>query len=171
MNPIKKDKGLFVAGGLCALLIISGAIAYYNGQNAGGGSTNDSSSSLSSSSTITRSQVAKSTQAQANAYSVQSVAEVYAAENVYYPATAAEFMSYNKTISLPKGINVLPDSKLSPINADNGTDSVAWSCLKTCTNATGGKITYWDYKTNAISTQIIYTGDADDSSTFVNPVD
>ena len=149
---------------LIGLLIGGGVIAYYIGTN-----SNKPADNIIVPLSLTPAQISRATKAQSNAESVQSVAEIYAADNGYYPGSAEDFMSYSQTTRLPSGITVLPDSDRSPIDAGNGTDHVAWSCLKTCNNSTGGKITYWDYRTNAISTNVLYVGKANASSTFVYP--
>ncbi len=110
-----------------------------------------------------------SNRALANAQTVQNLAEIYAADNGYYPAVAATFMTYNGTAKLPSGITVLPGTVISPLNPTNGKTNVTWACLTTCTKTTGGKITFWDFTTNTVSTSIVYVGAATHSSTFVAP--
>ena len=155
----KMDKR-FLTGGIFVLLIISGLLVYY------GGSYINQSFIHGDSTTVTKdsSQNAKFVQAWANAEDVRSFVANYADKNTYYPASVAEITSKSTT-----RVKVLADADVSPINADNGLDYVAWACLKTCVNTTGGRITYWDYKTNAVSTNVLYVGDANVSSTFVNP--
>ena len=157
---IKKDKGILLAIIIVLILIVGGASAYYLAANDKKSVGNV---------TLAQSLIAKSATAQSNAQSVVSVAEIYAVESDYYPASAAAFMSNNQTTKVPIGITVLSDANTSPINADNGLDHVAWACLKTCVNTTGGRITYWDYKTDSIAKNVYYVGDANASSTFVYP--
>ncbi|MEI7918030.1 MAG: hypothetical protein WCH58_01485 [Candidatus Saccharibacteria bacterium] len=104
-----------------------------------------------------------------NAQTVSNVAEVYFADSGFYPASAIDLMNGDSTSQVPKGITIMPGAEPSPLNATNGTDHVTWSCLVTCTETKGGKITYWDYTTSAVSTDVIYAGDATVHSTFVNP--
>jgi prepilin-type N-terminal cleavage/methylation domain-containing protein len=114
---------------------------------------------------------AKNTKAQSNAQSVQNVAEVYAADNLagngYYPATAAAFASYTGATRLPAGLSVVPQS--TALTTTNGDSTVTWACLTSCTNPTGGRITYFNFSTGAASETIVYVGAASASGTFANP--
>ncbi len=111
---------------------------------------------------------AKTTKAQTNANAVQKVAEAYNADNNVYPPTIAAFSS-GTTAKLPAGVSVV-SAAATPfgLTSGNGTSSVSYQCKASCTNSTGGRIQYWDYTTNAVSTTVIYVGDATSSDpTFV----
>ena len=108
---------------------------------------------------------ANTTKAQTNAASAQKVAEAYNADNGRYPGLTSDFSSGTST-KLPAGITVSP----SPPTASNGTTNVRWEYVgSSATSATGGRIRYWDFTTNALSTTIIYVGDATSGSTFTVP--
>jgi len=114
-------------------------------------------------------QKANTTKAQTNAQSAQTIAEVYAAEENHYPELAASFGLYAGSAKLPAGITVVPGAATTPLTAGNGLTTITWACLTNCTSATGGKITYWDFSTGAVSTTIIYVGAAKSGDTFVYP--
>ena len=129
-------------------------------------------------------QKANSTKALSNAQSVQNVAEVYAAENNVYPATAAAFAAYSGVSRLPASITVVPGSTgtagafTTPtpatlwgttINPNNFDSTVTWSCLTSCTNTLGGRITYYDFTAAAQASEVIYVGQANSTSDFVAP--
>jgi len=122
-------------------------------------------------------QRANTTRSQSNATSVQSVAEEYAADNSYYPATTGAFTTGSTTTKLPAGITVivgLPGvagvfTGTEPLTSVNGLTSIGWACLTTCTNTTGGRLTYWDFTTGARSTTVVYVGAATVAGTFVSP--
>ncbi|MEP7204971.1 MAG: prepilin-type N-terminal cleavage/methylation domain-containing protein [Candidatus Saccharibacteria bacterium] len=110
---------------------------------------------------------ANTTRAQTNGVQTQKVAEMYNAENSRYPASIAEFNS-GTIAKLPTGITLVGGQTgtgtvpTGPINvtAANGATTVGYSCLVSCTNSAGGRITYWDFSTNAQSLNIIYVGAA-----------
>ena len=112
-------------------------------------------------------QKANTTKAQANAQSAQSVAEVIAADNSgIYPSDFADFTAGSSTTKLPAGITVIDDGDVV-LSSSNGTTNVTWECLTSCTDPAGGKITYWDFSTGAVSTNVIYVGTADSGDSFV----
>ena len=112
-------------------------------------------------------QKANTTKAQANAQSVQSVAEVIAADSSgIYPSTFANFTTGSDTTKLPAGITVIDDVN-DTLDSSNGATTVTWECLTDCTDPAGGRIRYWDFTTNALSTTIIYVGTADSGDSFV----
>jgi prepilin-type N-terminal cleavage/methylation domain-containing protein len=110
---------------------------------------------------------AKTTQAQSNANSAQSVAEAMNADNGSYPATAASFATGSTSTRLPSGMSVVPQS--TALTSGTGQTTVTWACLTSCTTPTGGRITYWDYTTGAVSTTIVYVGAGTVGGTYVNP--
>jgi len=112
-------------------------------------------------------QKANTTKALTNAQAAQTVAEVYAADNGYYPATAAAFATGSATTKMPASVTVVPQS--TALTTSNGDDTVTWACLTSCTTTTGGRITYFDFSTGLVSTTIIYVGAATSGGTFVNP--
>jgi prepilin-type N-terminal cleavage/methylation domain-containing protein len=121
---------------------------------------------------------ANTTKAQTNAVAVKKVAEAYNADTGRYPATIAEFTTGSTSTKLPSGVTVvagLPGTSgttftgTEPTNATNGTTTVSYACLLTCTNSTGGRITYWDFTAGARGT-VIYVGAANATSgAFVAP--
>ncbi len=106
-----------------------------------------------------------------NAASVKSVAEAMNADNGFYPALAVgTSANYGLTggsasTKLPSGVTVVPDAATSPITSASGTATVAYACLTTCTNSTGGRIAYWDPVNAAIN--YVYVGAA--SGTLTTP--
>ncbi len=114
---------------------------------------------------------ANTSKAQANAVSVQKVVEAFNADNSMYPALAASgtnsIGTYNGSTRLPAGVTIVPDAATSPVNSTNGTSTVAYACLTSCTNSTGGRITWWSF--TAPGLQYIYVGAAASGGTFVYP--
>lgn len=110
---------------------------------------------------------ANTTKAQTNAASVQKVAEAFNADEGHYPEVTGDFTTGSDSTKLPSGITVLDEN--DGLSSSNGTTSVTWECLTACTNTTGGRITYWDFGTAAVSTDIIYVGAATSGGTFVEP--
>jgi len=110
---------------------------------------------------------------QANATSVQSVAEAMNADNGFYPAlavgTSANFglTGGSTSTKLPSGVTVVPDAATSPIVSTSGTATVAYACYLTCTSSTGGRITYWDPVAGAKA--YIYVGSAVSGGTWAYP--
>lgn len=112
--------------------------------------------------------------AQANANAARSVAEAFNADNGFYPALAGTgtngLMAGSASTQIPSGLTVVPDALSSPITATNGLNTVAYSCLTTCTASTGGRITWWDYGAGgAGALAYIYVGAATSGGTFVYP--
>ena len=129
---------------------------------------------------------ANTTKALSNAQAVQTVAEIYNADNGYFPGTVGAFATGSTTTKLPSGVTVVPglggaagaftggaaaETTLwgTTITAANLGKTVTWECLTTCTNPTGGRITYYDFTTGARSTNIIYVGSGSSAGTFVIP--
>jgi type IV pilus assembly protein PilA len=123
---------------------------------------------------------ANSSKAQANAESAQKVGEAMNADNGFYPAlavgtgstsTTSGFSGGSTSTKLPSGMSVVPGTAttaspaLTPITAANGTNTVAYECLTTCTSATGGWIQYWNFSTGAVN--YVYLGSA--SGTLTTP--
>jgi type IV pilus assembly protein PilA len=106
---------------------------------------------------------AKTTKAQANASQVQKIAEAFYADNSRYPGTRAEFT--NAVTSLPAGVTLLITT--TTLSATNGENSIDYDLVGTSANATGGRVRYWDFTTNALATTVIYLGGATSGSTFV----
>ena len=131
-------------------------------------------------------QKANTTKAQSNAASVQSVAEIYANENTVYPVTTGAFAS-TTAAKLPTGVTIalgMAGTIASPTGTntlaalgttDLKTTTVTWACsggtaaAGNCAGNTGGKITYWDFTTGLVSTNVLYVGAATSASTFFTP--
>ena len=125
---------------------------------------------------------ANTTKAQSNAQSVQAVAEVYFTENSKYPALTTDFAS-TVAAKLPSGVSIAVGfpgtagaftgtmSTLwgTTITSANFSTTVTWACLTTCTNTTGGRITYYDFSTATQSTTVVYVGAGSVAGTFVAP--
>ena len=108
---------------------------------------------------------AKSTKAQANAAQVQKIAEAYFADNSVYPGSVANFSS--GVAKLPTGVTLLTSTTTR--RSSNGENSSDYDYVgASSTTATGGRIQYFDFGTNAVSTTVIYLGGATSGSTFVN---
>jgi len=119
---------------------------------------------------------ANSSKAQANAESAQKVAEAMNADNGYYPALAGStgcvlaaaptttcFALGSTSTKLPSGMTVIPSAATPTITASNGTNTVAYACLTTCSSATGGYIAYWNFTSGAVN--YVYVGNASGSAT------
>lgn len=109
---------------------------------------------------------ANTTKAQTNAANVQKVAEAMNADNGSYPRLTTDFTTGSTSTKLPGGIvlfiagntttNATPD-------ASNGLTNVWYQYCGTVAApaagaATGGRIQYWDFTTNALSTNVVYVG-------------
>ena len=108
---------------------------------------------------------AKTSSAQSNAQSVQSVAEAVNAEKGAYPTTIAEFSPANIITKLPIGLTLL-------LNGDdptkiNGEKSIKYEfcgsvAVPTAAQATGARISYFDFSANngagAVSSTVILLG-------------
>jgi prepilin-type N-terminal cleavage/methylation domain-containing protein len=116
---------------------------------------------------------ANNTKAQANAASVQKVAEAFNADNGRYPATVAEFTTNPATTpstKLPSGVTVISGlagtsgtvftgtDPLIAITAANKASTITYACFVSCTSSTGGRITYWDFTTGAQAATTIFVG-------------
>ena len=110
---------------------------------------------------------ANATKAQTNAANTQKVAEAMNADNGYYPATAASFATGSTSAKEPTAITVIPDAAATTVNASNGLTTVAYACLTSCTNSTGGRIAWWDFSASA--PKYVYVGSGSSSGTFVYP--
>ena len=110
---------------------------------------------------------ANGTKAQTNGANTQKVAEAMNADTGSYPATAASFATGSTSTKEPSGITVIPDAATSTVNGTNGLTTVAYSCLTTCTNPTGGRIAWYNFATSTVN--YIYVGSATSAGTFVYP--
>ena len=108
---------------------------------------------------------ARTAQAQSNANSVRQVADIYYTDNGYYPATLVAFASGSTTTKLPSSVSVI--SELTTLDATNGQTAISWACTDSCSNATGGRIQYWNFTSSA--KVVIYVGAATSGSTFTRP--
>jgi len=103
---------------------------------------------------------AKTAQAQSNAGSVQSVAEVYYAEQMKYPSTVATDFAATVAAKIPNGITVLTGAQVLTTNKVPtevhyeycGLDDTA------STGAFGARYRFWDSQTSLVSTTILYSG-------------
>ncbi len=103
--------------------------------------------------------------AESNAGDVLAYVQQFFKEKGYYPSSAADFVS-TSTNKLPFDIKIV--TKRSDLNGTNGDSVVVWECVTSCDDAAGGRISYWDFKTNAVSTGTYYVGTAEAGSTFVS---
>jgi len=104
---------------------------------------------------------ARSAKAQSNAETARTVTEMMNAEKGYYPRTTSDYLSGK----LPS--DIIPS--VSNPTVDNGLTTFRWEYSGPLSAPTGGRITYWDYTTNAISTTVFYVGSANSDSKFVTP--
>jgi len=127
---------------------------------------------------------ANNSKSQNNAQTALSVAETYFADNAsptpgYYPATVTQFMTGGTIAKIPSGMTILVGSAgtsgtqfaTTDLTAANGGSSIGWACTSAagCASALGGRITYWDFTTNARSTTVLYVGNATATSVFYAP--
>jgi len=110
---------------------------------------------------------ANNTKAISNADSVQKVAETYNADLGHYPGLTTDFTTGSTSAKLPASLTV---SRLAP-TPGNGLTTVQWEYVGVAGATTGGRITYWDFTTGAVSTAVtsVYVGSATSGSTFVVP--
>ena len=128
---------------------------------------------------------ANTTKALSNAQSAQNVGEIYFADQGKYPILTTDF-SAGTTAKLPTGVTIAlgqagtiasptGTEPLTLLTAANKAVTVTYACsggtasAGACTGATGGKITYWDFSTSAVSTNVLYLGAATSASTFFTP--
>jgi prepilin-type N-terminal cleavage/methylation domain-containing protein len=124
---------------------------------------------------------ANATKAQTNGANSQKVAEAYNADNNIYPATAALLNAGSTSVKMPSGVTAVPDtgSATTPWasswvgsgaagTSTDGLTRVSYACLTTCTNSTGGRISYWDFVGSAV--KYIYVGAASVAGPFVYPL-
>jgi prepilin-type N-terminal cleavage/methylation domain-containing protein len=111
-------------------------------------------------------QSANNTKAQTNATATRQVAEVYAAENNHYPRLTTDFAS-GTTTKLPAGLsltNITPGTGANATpSATNGLTTVLYQYCGTVAAPaagaeTGARIQFWDFKTSALSTTVLYMG-------------
>lgn len=110
---------------------------------------------------------ANGTKAQTNAANTQKVAEAINADTGNYPATAAAFATGSTSTKEPTGITVIPDAAASTATSANGLTTVAYACLTSCTNPTGGRIAWYDFSSSTV--KYIYVGAGSSAGTFVYP--
>jgi prepilin-type N-terminal cleavage/methylation domain-containing protein len=112
---------------------------------------------------------AKTSADQANANAAQSVAEAYNADNGYYPGTFGAFATGSQSTHLPSGVTMIADAATTTLNATNGANTLAYSCVSPCSaNATtGGRIAYWNFSTS--NDGYVYVGAGTSSSTWAYP--
>ena len=108
---------------------------------------------------------ANTAQISSNSNSIQDIAELFARKTGNYPKQVSDFY-YSDYIN-PKNIDILntPDQ----LNKTNGGKSIVYQYTvdnRTSSNATGGRIIYWDSKNNKVSDDVIYIGDATKNSEF-----
>jgi hypothetical protein len=104
----------------------------------------------------------------ANARTVQQIAESFNAnstsQNSQYPTKISDFSSITYA-PLPSGITV---SGTNP-TAANGKTTIGYQYDNFTSTGSGGRITFWDYSTNALTTNPLYVGDATAQSIFIVP--
>lgn len=108
---------------------------------------------------------ADTAKALANATVAQNVAEIYASENGHYPTFTTDFINGTEIVKLPS--DIIPS--ISNPTAGNGKTTFRWEYVGDASAPTGGRITYWDYVNDNISTNIIYLGTGVPGATFVTP--
>ncbi|NTW62162.1 prepilin-type N-terminal cleavage/methylation domain-containing protein [Candidatus Saccharibacteria bacterium] len=119
---------------------------------------------------------AKTAKAQQNASSAATIADLYNNSKGYYPDTLALFNAYSADAKWPSGVSAiagLPGANAAtftgtdPLTSTNGDTRITYACFITCTNSTGGRITYFDYQAgnSTQSAKTLFVGAA--SSTAV----
>ena len=126
---------------------------------------------------------ANTTKALANANSAKQVAEVFFAENGFYPSydgnspmTTEAWAVVPTLAKMPASITMIPGASMDTgdngpdtLNTTNGLTSVSWSCYQTCANGSrlGGRIGYWNFSESR--TDYLYIGDAPIEATYATP--
>ena len=101
---------------------------------------------------------ANTTKALSNAQAVQTVAEIMNADNGYFPVTAASFGTGSTTTKLPAGVTVQGAALTEASTTTISYQYCGATAAPAVTAALGGKITYWDYSTGTVSTNVIFVG-------------
>lgn len=104
----------------------------------------------------------------ANARTVQSIAESFNANGTtsrsQYPTKISDFSNV-PGLSLPSGITV---TSTDP-SETNGKTTIGYQYANGVSPASGGRITFWDYSTNTLTSNPLYVGDATVRSVFIVP--
>ena len=109
---------------------------------------------------------ANTARAQNNAQSIAQVIETYFAENGVYPSTTALVEGGSASIKAPSGVDVVPNAGTNPLIAATFTSpnwdkfDITYECnVASCgATTTGGRLTYWDFSTGAVTTTPITFG-------------
>ncbi len=102
---------------------------------------------------------ANTTAAGANAESVQKVAETIYADDQLYPNTVTKFTTAT-TVKLPANVSLILSTAVTPNNVLNTAIGKTTVLYKYTNNQLGACAFSWDFGTNAVSTNIIYMGNA-----------
>lgn len=109
---------------------------------------------------------ANTSQAQSNAMTTQSYAEVYFVDNNRYPDKKVDFdADGTPSLDMSSDISLL-NSSTTTLNKSNGLTTIWYQYTGDVNAATGGRIMYWDFTNSKIS--VYYLGDATASSTFTD---
>ena len=108
---------------------------------------------------------ANTTKALSNAQAVQTVAEIMNADNGYFPRAASEFATGSATTKLPAGVTVQGTAIAAASTTTIRYEYCGVAANPAAGSVLGGRITYWDYTTGAVSLNIIYVGSGTSGST------
>ncbi len=95
---------------------------------------------------------------------VENIVGSYRSRKGKYP-TETKLLTMDSKIKIPLDI-VLLDSSKDKLTADNGKTMIWYQYSNGASEGSGARIQYWDYRSNSISREVIYLGDATDGSEF-----
>lgn len=103
---------------------------------------------------------ANSNKAAANASTVQRYAEAFNADQGRYPDSLSDFALRTGSSVLPSYINIIGTNGgiTLNLNATTGEENIWYQYTGTSGAATGGRISYWDFKNQKISDTVLYVG-------------
>ncbi|MEI6054072.1 MAG: hypothetical protein WCQ49_01750 [Candidatus Saccharibacteria bacterium] len=96
---------------------------------------------------------------------LEVIAEQFNNENDFYPSYKKDLTEMAKSIGLTRTVPIL-NSPTEKLKDSNGQDVCWYQYSNSLKSSDGGRIQYWDYDNNKISTEVIYIGKATKDSSF-----
>jgi hypothetical protein len=96
---------------------------------------------------------------------LQILAEDFNNENDFYPSYKKDLSDTSKSLGLTREVPII-NSPTEKLKDSNGQTACWYQYSNSLKSSDGGRIQYWDYDNNKISTDIIYIGKATKDSTF-----